>query len=96
MAKILITGSKGVLGSYLTKMLEDKGHKVFGIDLQHAPGEIGWEQEMSKWVNEMQIRNSILRYDTKTVIVRIFNTYGPDKWYHPYRSVNCKFCYPGY
>jgi len=199
MAKILITGSKGVLGSYLTKILTEKGHKVFGIDLYHAPGEIGWEQEMakgdfnyarcdianfrqlerifgkvgpfdfvyhaaaefgrwngedyyeqlwrtnavgtkniirlqekygfklihfsssevygdfdeimsedvmdkyeikqlndyalSKWVNEIQIRNSIARYHTKTVIVRIFNTYGPGEWYHPYRSVNCKFCY---
>lgn len=199
MAKILVTGSKGVLGSWLTKMLEEKGHEIFGIDLYHAPGEVGWEQEMakgkfnysrcdiadfrqlerifekagpfdfvyhtaaefgrwngedfyeqlwrtnvvgtkniikfqekygfklihfssseiygdfegvmredvtekypifqlndyamSKWVNEMQIRNSVIRYGTKTVIVRIFNTYGPGEWYHPYRSVNCKFCY---
>jgi len=27
------------------------------------------------------------------VIVRLFNTYGPGEYYHPYRSVNCKFCY---
>ena len=199
MAKILITGSKGVLGSWLTKILKEKGHKVFGIDLYHAPGEVGWEHEMSKeefnyarcdiadfrqlervfekagpfdfvyhtaaefgrwngedyyeqlwrsnavgtknvirlqekyrfklihfsssevygdfegvmhedvtdkypikqlndyamskWVNEMQIRNSVIQHGTKTVIVRIFNTYGPGEWYHPYRSVNCKFCY---
>lgn len=199
MAKILITGNKGVLGSYITKMLPERGHEVFGIDLEHAPGEIGWEHEMSKgefnyarcdiadfrqlerifekagpfdfvyhtaaefgrwngedyyeqlwptnavgtkniirlqekygfrlvhfsssevygdfegvmkedvmdnyeikqmndyamskWVNEMQIRNSAIQHGTKTVIVRIFNTYGPGEWYHPYRSVNCKFCY---
>jgi len=199
MAKILITGSKGVIGSYLTRMLKEKGHEVFGIDLHHGEGEIGWVQEMargnfnyarcdvsvfrqlarvfekagpfdfvyhtaaefgrwngedyyeelwrtnavgtknlirlqekyafklihfsssevygdfegvmteevmdkyeikqmndyamSKWVNEMQIRNSAIQYGTKTVIVRIFNTYGPGEWYHPYRSVNCKFCY---
>jgi len=199
MARILITGSKGVIGSYLTRMLKEKGHDVFGIDLYHACGEIGFEHElartdfnyarcdvaefhqlerifekagpfefvyhtaaefgrwngedyyeqlwksnaigtknmirlqerykfklihfsssevygdyedimkesimdkveikqmndyaMSKWVNEMQIRNSIIQHSTKTVIVRLFNTYGPGEWYHPYRSVNSKFCY---
>lgn len=199
MAKILVTGSKGVIGSYLTKILSEKGHDVFGIDLYHGIGEIGWEHEMSKgkfdyarcniadfrqlerifekagpfdfvyhaaaefgrwngedyyeqlwlsnvigtkniirlqekygfklvhfsssevygdytglmkedvmdryeikqlndyamskWVNEMQIKNSTIQHGTKTVIVRLFNTYGPGEWYHPYRSVNCKFCY---
>jgi len=199
MAKILITGSNGVIGSYLTKMLNEGGHDVFGIDLRHEFGETGWEHEMSKtranysrcdisdfrqiervfekygpfefvyntaaefgrwngedfyeqlwrsnvigtknmirlqekykfkmihfsssevygdyddvmvedvmdkieikqmndyamskWVNEMQIRNSIIQHKTETVIVRLFNTYGPGEWYHPYRSVNCKFCY---
>jgi len=48
---------------------------------------------MSKWVNEMQINNSCTQYGTKTVIVRLFNTYGPGEWYHPFRSVNCVFCY---
>jgi len=197
--KILVTGSRGVVGSYLVKMLRDKGHQVFGIDLYHGFGEAGWEHEMSKgnfdyarcdvadfrqlervfakagpfdfvyhtaaefgrwngedyyeqvwrsnaigtkniirlqeklkfklihfsssevygdyedimkedvmdkveikqmndyamskWVNEMQIRNSVIMHGTETVIVRLFNTYGPGEWYHPYRSVNCKFCY---
>ena len=48
---------------------------------------------LSKWVNEQQIRNSAIQHGTETVIVRLFNTYGPGEWYHPYRSVNCKFCY---
>jgi dTDP-glucose 4,6-dehydratase len=48
---------------------------------------------MSKWVNEMQIRNSTIQHGTETVVVRLFNTYGPGEWYHPYRSVNAKFCY---
>ena len=48
---------------------------------------------MSKRVNEMQIHNSRIQYNTDTVIVRIFNTYGPGEWYHPFRSVNCLFCY---
>ncbi len=197
--KILITGSRGVVGSYLTKMLAEKGHEIFGIDLFHNFGEIGWQHEMSKtkaiyarcdiadfrqierifdkfgpfdfvyntaaefgrwngedyyeqlwrsnvigtkniirlqekfkfklihfsssevygdydgvmkeeimdqveikqlndyamtkWTNEMQIRNSAIQYNTESVIVRLFNTYGPGEWFHPYRSVNCKFCY---
>ena len=48
---------------------------------------------ISKWANEMQIRNSIKMFNTETVIIRLFNTYGPGEYYHPYRSVNCKFCY---
>jgi len=48
---------------------------------------------MSKWVNEMQIRNSAEQYDTESVVVRLFNTYGPGEYYSPYRSVNCRFLY---
>lgn len=48
---------------------------------------------MTKWVNEMQIRNSITHFGTETVVVRIFNTYGPGEYYSPYRSVNCRFMY---
>lgn len=48
---------------------------------------------MSKWVNEMQIRNSAILNGTETVVVRLFNTYGPGEYYSPYRSVNCRFIY---
>jgi dTDP-glucose 4,6-dehydratase len=48
---------------------------------------------MSKWVNEMQIRNSAAQYGTQSVVVRLFNTYGPGEYYSPYRSVNCRFLY---
>jgi dTDP-glucose 4,6-dehydratase len=48
---------------------------------------------MSKWVNEMQIRNAATLYGGEVVRVRLFNTYGPGEWYHPYRSVVCKFVY---
>ena len=48
---------------------------------------------MSKWVNEMQILNSATQYGTKSVRVRLFNTYGPGEYYSPYRSVICLFCY---
>src|SRR5206468_3615760 len=48
---------------------------------------------MTKWVNEMQVRNSAIQYGTETVVVRIFNTYGPGEYYSVYRSVNCRFIY---
>jgi dTDP-glucose 4,6-dehydratase len=197
--RILVTGSKGTVGTWLTKMLRDRGHSVFEIDLKHDLGEVGWEHDMSKadffyarcdvadyrqlervfervgpfdfvyhaaaefgrwngedyyeqvwrsnaigtkniirlqeklgfklihfsssevygdyhdvmeervmedievkqmndyalskWVNEQQIRNSFTQRGTQSVVVRLFNTYGPGEWYHPYRSVNCKFSY---
>ncbi len=199
MARILVTGSKGVVSSYLVPMLRERGHEVVGIDLAHADGEVGWQHSMSagpmtyarcdvgnfrelervfeaagpfdfvyhaaaefgrwngedyydrvwqsnaigtkniirlqeklrfklihfsssevygdyedvmkedvmdtteikqmndyalsKWVNEQQIRNSRIQFGTESVVVRLFNTYGPGEWYHPYRSVNAKFCY---
>lgn len=199
MARILITGSKGVIGTFLTDFLTKRGHSIFGIDLTHGFGEVGWEHAMAKneftysrcdvsdfrqlervfeeagpfdfvyhtaaefgrwngedfyeqlwrsnaigtkniirlqeklkfklihfsssevygdfpgimeesvmdtveikqmndyaltkWVNEQQIRNSVIKNQTDSVIVRLFNTYGPGEWYHPYRSVNCKFTY---
>ena len=48
---------------------------------------------MTKWVNEMQVRNSAIQYHTDSVVVRLFNTYGPGEYYSPYRSVNCRFLY---
>jgi dTDP-glucose 4,6-dehydratase len=48
---------------------------------------------MTKWVNEMQVRNSAIQYHTESVVVRLFNTYGPGEYYSPYRSVNCRFLY---
>lgn len=48
---------------------------------------------LSKRVNEEQIRNSAVSDNTETVIVRLFNTYGPGEYYTPYRSVNCRFAY---
>lgn len=48
---------------------------------------------MSKWVSEMQVRNSAQQFGTETVVIRLFNTYGPGEYYSPYRSVNCRFLY---
>lgn len=196
---ILVTGSKGIIGSRLVEMLRAKGHIVHGVDLSHSDGEIGFEHPMrngewvysrcdiadyrqierifklklsfdlvyncaaefgrwngedyyeqvwrtnviglrnilelqkiyafnlvhfsssevygdfdglmiewvmdqieikqmndyalTKWVNEIQIGNYSKQHGNRVVIVRVFNTYGPGEWYHPYRSVNAKFCY---
>ncbi|GAB6171936.1 NAD(P)-dependent oxidoreductase [Paradesulfitobacterium aromaticivorans] len=35
MAKILVTGSKGTLGSRLAEVLQTRGHEVWEVDLQH-------------------------------------------------------------
>jgi len=197
--RILVTGSKGVVGQKLVEDLKARGNSVFGVDIQHHPGEVGYIQSMSneewtysrcdigefrqierviqkagpfdliyncaaefgrwngedyfeqmwksnliglkniirlqeehkfklvhfsssevygdyegemnetvmdnieikqmndyaisKWANEMQIANSRAVFNTETVVVRLFNTYGDGEYYHPYRSVNCKFCY---
>jgi dTDP-glucose 4,6-dehydratase len=48
---------------------------------------------ISKWAGEIQVRNSACQYGTQTVIVRLFNTYGPGEYYSPYRSANCRFLY---
>lgn len=48
---------------------------------------------MSKWINEMQVLNSATQFKTRSVRVRLFNTYGPGEYYSPYRSVICLFCY---
>jgi dTDP-glucose 4,6-dehydratase len=48
---------------------------------------------LSKWVNEMQVRNSATQFGTESVRVRLFNTYGPGEYYSPYRSVICLFSY---
>ncbi len=48
---------------------------------------------ISKWVGELQVHNSAAVHGTETVIVRLFNTYGPGEPYSEYRSVICKFIY---
>ena len=39
---------------------------------------------ISKWANEMQIRNSAIHGTILSLsVVRLFNTYGPGEYYHP-------------
>ncbi|OYT27581.1 MAG: nucleoside-diphosphate sugar epimerase [Candidatus Altiarchaeales archaeon ex4484_96] len=48
---------------------------------------------MTKWVNELQVINSMGMFATESVIVRPVNAYGPHEHYTPYRGVIPKFIY---
>jgi dTDP-glucose 4,6-dehydratase len=83
--KLVHCSSSEVYGDYNGVMYEDVMNKIAIAQMN--------DYAMSKWVNEMQIMNSQSMYGTESVRVRFFNTYGPGEWYHPFRSVNCVFCY---
>ena len=83
--KLVHTSSSEVYGDYRDVMYEDV------IDNTAIPQMNDYA--MSKRVNEMQIANSNTQHGTESVVVRLFNTYGPGEWYHPFRSVNCTFTY---
>lgn len=48
---------------------------------------------ISKWVGEIQCANFRKRSNSKIMVLRFFNAYGPGEYYTPYRSVVCLFCY---
>lgn len=83
--KAVYFSSSEVYGDYDGVMSEDVLDKVEVKQMN--------DYAMSKWVNEMQILNSATQFKTKSVRVRLFNTYGPGEYYGPYRSVICLFCY---
>ncbi len=83
--KLVHCSSSEVYGDYRDIMYEDVIKETPIIQMN--------DYAISKKVNEMQIHNSKIMNDTESVIVRIFNTYGPGEWYHPFRSVNCLFTY---
>jgi len=55
----------------------------------HQPNEYA----LSKWANEVQIKNFTARHGLDAVRCRFFNVYGPGEHYHPYRSVIALFCH---
>ena len=77
--------SSEVYGDYAGIMAEDVMDRVEIKQMN--------DYAMSKWVNEMQVQNSAAQFGTRSVRVRLFNTYGPGEYYSPYRSVICLFCY---
>ena len=83
--KMAFTSSSEIYGDYKGVMYEDAPMKYPIRQLN--------DYAISKWVNEMQILNSMDRFNTETVMVRLFNTYGPGEYYSEYRSVICLFVY---
>ena len=82
---LIHTSSSEVYGDYEGVMTEDVMDKYEVRQMN--------DYAITKWVNEMQIMNSALMHETKSVRVRLFNTYGPGERYSPYRSVICLFAY---
>jgi dTDP-glucose 4,6-dehydratase len=83
--RMIFFSSSEVYGDYRDVMYEDVMDRVAIKQMN--------DYAMSKWVNEMQILNSAANFDTETVRVRLFNTYGPGEYYSDYRSVICLFIY---
>lgn len=83
--RMVVFSSSEVYGDWDDLMLEE-------VPDQHPIAQLN-DYAISKWVNELQVRNSIATHRTETVIVRLFNTYGPGEPYSEYRSVVCKFIY---
>ncbi len=83
--KAVYFSSSEVYGDYDGPMAEDVMDRFEVKQLN--------DYAMTKWVNEMQVLNSASQYNTESVRVRLFNTYGPGEYYSPYRSVVCLFCY---
>ena len=75
--KILITGSKGVIGSKLYDVLVDRGHEVFGLDLFHSSERYG--HGLGKVDNDNYFRCDISEYRQLEKIIRYFN---PDLVYN--------------
>jgi dTDP-glucose 4,6-dehydratase len=99
-----VVGTKNIIrlqGQYNFKLIHFSSSEVYGdwpnlmVENVMDKNEVKQlnDYAMTKWVNEMQIQNSAKQNGTKSVVVRLFNTYGPGEFYSPYRSVNCRFLY---
>ncbi len=83
--KMIFASSSEVYGDYDGLMSEEVVTEKFIRPMN--------DYATSKLVNEIQIMNSKDMFNTDTVRVRIFNTYGPGEYFNSYRSVICKFIY---
>jgi dTDP-glucose 4,6-dehydratase len=83
--RMIFFSSAEIYGDYDGVMTEDLPERVH-IHLLN-------DYAMTKWVNEMQIINSMKMYGTETVRVRLFNVYGPGEHYTPYRGFIPRFIY---
>ena len=82
--KLIFASSSEIYGDYKGVMHENIPF-MYPIQQQN-------DYACSKWVNEMQIRNSMTAFKTESVIIRFFNLYGKEP-FSEYRSVICKFIY---
>lgn len=83
--RMVVFSSSEIYGDYDGVMSEDVSDRVALKQMN--------DYAISKWVNELQTMNSAAVHGTESVIVRLFNTYGPGEPYSEYRSVICKFIY---
>jgi len=83
--RMVFFGSAEVYGDYNGVMREDIMDRIPIRQMN--------DYAISKWVNELQIKNSEAMFDTETVRVRLFNVYGPGEHYTPYRGWIPKFIY---
>lgn len=83
--RMVLFSSSEIYGDWDDVMTED-------VPDRHPVHQLN-DYAISKWVNELQVRNSAALAGTETVTVRLFNTYGPGEPYSEYRSVVCKFIY---
>lgn len=83
--KMVFTSSSEVYGDYEATMLEEI-MDILEIKQMN-------DYAISKWANELQILNAQAMHGNQVVRVRLFNTYGPGEFYHPYRSAICLFTY---
>jgi dTDP-glucose 4,6-dehydratase len=83
--KLVHFSSSEIYGDWREVMSED-------VPDQHPVHQLN-DYAITKWVNELQVRNSMATRGTESVVVRLFNTYGPGEPYSDYRSVICLFTY---
>ncbi|MEK7600448.1 MAG: NAD(P)-dependent oxidoreductase [Patescibacteria group bacterium] len=84
--RLIFPSSSEVYGTNLTGVLTEEAPQQVAVRL-------GNDYAISKWVNEMQIMNSMDQYGTETVRFRFSNVYGPGEYYSDYRSAICLFVY---
>ncbi|MGE5390135.1 MAG: NAD-dependent epimerase/dehydratase family protein [Deltaproteobacteria bacterium] len=83
--RMIFASSSEVYGDYEATMLEEV-MDILEIKQMN-------DYAISKWANELQIMNAQAMHGNQVVRVRLFNTYGPGEYYHPYRSAICLFTY---
>lgn len=84
--KLIFFSSSEVYGNSSDDVLTEDFMKTHQV-VQHN------DYAMSKWVNEMQIINHEALTGLPVMRLRLFNAYGEEEYYHPFRSVVCLFCY---